>query len=364
SAWCRHSASGGRNKSARGEWPGRAAAPGRRWPADRAYRGGRSAGIRAAGGPPPRRRARYGPGVSGRRGHRQWVAAGAGVASARCQDPSEPAVGGRWRSSFSRPPSTPPESTTKCSSGARRRSRRCVSSWRIYPMAAASPSRTPRRSSSVPKAARKTRACFRSGVTVTSVTPTGPERRGSFSSPASMASNSCRISSATRSWRWRTLVMGVRPRAMRGKEKNADPLPRAGLRMGAPRGPALQHLDGAADQVAPKNAFGFIEHLLQRILQVPGIGRNGNHADRRPLPSLLVIEFGDGHIELPAQAVLEAAQHLTFVLERARIRNMNFEREQADGHRPLPPPESRSAGIETAERSGSRRRGGFERFHG
>ena len=45
-----------------------------------------------------------------------------------------------------------------------------------------------------------------------------------------------------------------------------------------------------------------------------------------------MLEFGNRHVEMAAQAVLEAAENLTFVFERLRVGKIKFQGEQADGH--------------------------------
>src|SRR5215467_3576393 len=95
---------------------------------------------------------------------------------------------------------------------------------------------------------------------------------------------------------------------------------------------ALQQVDGVVDQNRAQDTLGFRQHVLQRFLNVLLGVRQRHYADRRTLPHVVKIEFRDGDVELAAQAVLEASQNLTLVFQRASVRDVQFERQQADGH--------------------------------
>src|SRR5580704_12189413 len=57
-----------------------------------------------------------------------------------------------------------------------------------------------------------------------------------------------------------------------------------------------------------------------------------HHSDHRALPDILMIELGYGHVEMVAQLVLQAAKNLTFILQRSRVGNVEFQGEKADWH--------------------------------
>ena len=81
-----------------------------------------------------------------------------------------------------------------------------------------------------------------------------------------------------------------------------------------------------------ENALGFGQDVLQRLLDVLlGVGQR-DHTDRRTLPDVVEVQLGDRYVEFAAQTILETAQNLTLVLEGARVRDMQFERQQTDGH--------------------------------
>src|SRR5690349_5085881 len=191
----------------------------------------------------------------------------------------------------------------------------------------------------------------------TSVMVAKVERRGSLSSPASMALISWRISPATRSWRWPATVI-------RRLYKNADPssptrggLPgihsvslifvaskhqcnlrkgivpsRDSLRMTAMSFARSEDFESVVDEVAAKQIFRFLKHGLERLLEVRLIVREAHHAHLSALPGIVVIEFGDGHVEARAQAFFQAAQDLAFVFQGMRVRDVNFQGQQADRH--------------------------------
>jgi hypothetical protein len=98
------------------------------------------------------------------------------------------------------------------------------------------------------------------------------------------------------------------------------------------RNAPLQKIDRMVDQDRAENAMRFGEHVLQRFFDVLfGIGKSDN-ADRGALPDVVKIELSDGNVELAAKTILEAAENLALVLQGASIRDVQFERQQANGH--------------------------------
>src|SRR2546430_11145288 len=63
--------------------------------------------------------------------------------------------------------------------------------------------------------------------------------------------------------------------------------------------------------------------------------RNRDNPDDRSLPGVLMLQLRHGHIEIPPQLILQAAQNLPLVLERLRVRDMQLEGEQTDRHERL-----------------------------
>jgi hypothetical protein len=86
------------------------------------------------------------------------------------------------------------------------------------------------------------------------------------------------------------------------------------------------------DEVAAEQIFRLRKNGLQGLLKVRGIVREGDDANLSALPGVLVIEFGDGHVEARAEAVLQAAQNLAFVFKGMRVRDEDFQRQQTDRH--------------------------------
>jgi len=86
------------------------------------------------------------------------------------------------------------------------------------------------------------------------------------------------------------------------------------------------------DEVAAQDIFRLCEDSLQGLLKVGGIVREGDDANLSALPGVLVIEFGYGHVEAGAEAVLQAAQDLAFVFKGMGVRDKNFESQQTDRH--------------------------------
>jgi hypothetical protein len=62
------------------------------------------------------------------------------------------------------------------------------------------------------------------------------------------------------------------------------------------------------------------------------VARDGYHANARPLPKILMIQLGDGYIEVGAKPVFQAAKHLPLVFQRLRVRDVDFQCEETDRH--------------------------------
>jgi len=94
----------------------------------------------------------------------------------------------------------------------------------------------------------------------------------------------------------------------------------------------LQKFDGVVNQDGAELALGFAEDTLQGFFDVLlGVGE-GDDADGGGLPDVVKIEFSDGDIEFATEAGFEAAEDLALVLEGVRVRETEFENEQAYGH--------------------------------
>jgi hypothetical protein len=94
----------------------------------------------------------------------------------------------------------------------------------------------------------------------------------------------------------------------------------------------LQEVCGVVDQDGAEDAFGFAQDVLQGFFHVLfGVGESDD-ADGGGLPHVVEVEFGDGDVEFAAETVFEAAEDLPLVLKRVRVREAEFENEQAYGH--------------------------------
>src|SRR5579862_5121645 len=187
-------------------------------------------------------------------------------------------------------------------------------------MAATSPRIVLFCSASLPITLTNTRACFRSGVTRTSVIATSPSIRGSFNSPATMMPNSCRISSATRSCRCPATVIVVSPDR---KILNPNPFKSA---------TSLKNFQFVSNQIASQVPFGILKHGTQRLFEKSCIVSEAHDAHHRALPGVLPFQFRHGHVKFSPQPVLQAAEHLPLVFKRVRLGDINFQGEQTDRH--------------------------------
>jgi len=80
------------------------------------------------------------------------------------------------------------------------------------------------------------------------------------------------------------------------------------------------------DQPAAEKSFGIFQDALQRVFYETGLIGQRYNSDGEALPEILMLDFGDGHIESFAQAILQAAQNLSLILERMCFRKVNLER--------------------------------------
>src|SRR2546425_12810206 len=87
-----------------------------------------------------------------------------------------------------------------------------------------------------------------------------------------------------------------------------------------------------ADENRAEQAVRSRQNVLQGFLDVALFVRERDDADDRALPHIVVIELRHRHVEMTAQTVLQAAEHLPLVLQRLRIGDVQLEGEQADWH--------------------------------
>jgi hypothetical protein len=88
------------------------------------------------------------------------------------------------------------------------------------------------------------------------------------------------------------------------------------------------------NQERAEDAVSFGQHFLQRFLNVLLLVGQGDYAHNGALPSVLEIQFGNGHIEMLPQAIFQAAEHLPLILQRLGIGEMQFQCEKPNGHGP------------------------------
>jgi hypothetical protein len=80
------------------------------------------------------------------------------------------------------------------------------------------------------------------------------------------------------------------------------------------------------DQAAAQKRFGILQDALQRVFHEASLIGERYDSYGETLPEILMLNFGDGDIEFFPQAVFQAAQNLTLILERMCFRKINFER--------------------------------------
>ena len=80
------------------------------------------------------------------------------------------------------------------------------------------------------------------------------------------------------------------------------------------------------DQATAEKSFGIFQDALQRVFYKTGLIGQSYHSNGEALPEILMFNFCDGHIEFFAQAIFQAAQNLTLILERMCFRKIDFER--------------------------------------
>src|SRR5437660_365649 len=65
------------------------------------------------------------------------------------------------------------------------------------------------------------------------------------------------------------------------------------------------------------------------LVRVPLVVRHGDDAEGAALPEVLVIDLGEGHVEL-LDAILDTPQHHPLVFQRSGARDVELDREETD----------------------------------
>src|SRR4051812_39882799 len=95
----------------------------------------------------------------------------------------------------------------------------------------------------------------------------------------------------------------------------------------------LQEFEVGVAYVGPgivSDASGSALDVVHQAVKIIARIGDAHYSDCGALPQVAVLEFGDRHVELPAQPVLQAADHLAFVLERVRTFYAQFEDKKGD----------------------------------
>src|SRR5215831_10224192 len=72
--------------------------------------------------------------------------------------------------------------------------------------------------------------------------------------------------------------------------------------------------------------------VLHSSIEVITGMRDADYADRRTIPKLRSIQFGNRDVKARAQLVFQTTHHLTPVFDRLRRFDMKFEGEESNGH--------------------------------
>src|SRR5450755_346245 len=86
-----------------------------------------------------------------------------------------------------------------------------------------------------------------------------------------------------------------------------------------------------AYQGGAQHLGGFPFHQLQSLFGAGMIARNSDGRDQRPLPEILIIDLGHRHVELAAQAILQAFDGVALVFERMRLGELQLQGQDTDG---------------------------------
>jgi hypothetical protein len=81
-----------------------------------------------------------------------------------------------------------------------------------------------------------------------------------------------------------------------------------------------------------RNGPDQVQHMIQRLIQVGLIVADDRNGKDGPLPKIMMFDLGNGNIEPAPNAVLQTLQGLSFALQRPAIRNIKFDRTDADEH--------------------------------
>ena len=75
-----------------------------------------------------------------------------------------------------------------------------------------------------------------------------------------------------------------------------------------------------------------VDNLLKRRFDNHSIAADGAEAKHRALPQVLMVAFGNGHIELIGNTRLNSFQDAALAFERVTFRNQQIELEDAHDH--------------------------------
>jgi hypothetical protein len=87
----------------------------------------------------------------------------------------------------------------------------------------------------------------------------------------------------------------------------------------------LDDFEILVDEGGAQDAVGFVQNLVQHFSHVFFLVGQRNDADDGTLPDVVMVEFGDGHVEFAAKFVFQASQNLALVFQGLRVGDVDFE---------------------------------------
>ena len=93
--------------------------------------------------------------------------------------------------------------------------------------------------------------------------------------------------------------------------------------------PSFQKLYLSSGDQSRLQPFDLVDDGGKLLVRVPLVVRHGDDAERAALPEILILDLGDGDVEL-LDPIFDAPQHHPLVFQRSGAGNVELDREETD----------------------------------
>src|SRR5439155_1314790 len=94
----------------------------------------------------------------------------------------------------------------------------------------------------------------------------------------------------------------------------------------------LKQFDAELDHFDRRNGPNYIDRLVQYLVHIRTLVGHARDPEYCLLPEVLLAHFGDRHVELVAEAILQAQENLPFRLQGVAVRDIQFNRAEPYDH--------------------------------